>query len=83
MNKINLNLYLSHCYSLLKQNLSGIGVFGTTGEANAFNVDEKIHALEFLIDNNIKPDQLMPGTGQCSISDTIKLGVLKFNFRGM
>lgn len=69
---INLNLYLSHCQWLLKQNLSGLGIFGTTGEANAFNVDEKIHALEFLIDSNISANNLMPGTGQCSVTDTIK-----------
>lgn len=69
---INLNLYLSHCQRLLKQNLTGLSIFGTTGEANSFNVDEKIIALEFLIANNISPDQLMPGTGQCSISDTVR-----------
>ena len=70
---INLNLFLSHCQWLLKQNLTGLAIFGTTGEANSFNVDQKIQALEFLIDNNIKPNQLMPGTGQCSISDTVRL----------
>lgn len=69
---INLNSYLLHCQWLLKQNLTGLGIFGTTGEANSFNIEEKIQALEFLIDNNISPDLLMPGTGQCSISDTVK-----------
>ena len=69
---INLNLYLSHCHWLLKQNLTGLGVFGTTGEANSFNIEEKIQALEYLINNNISPNLLMPGTGQCSISDTVK-----------
>jgi 4-hydroxy-tetrahydrodipicolinate synthase len=70
---INLDLYLSHCQFLLRQNMDGLAIFGTTGEANAFNVDEKISALEFLIDSNIKPNLLMPGTGQCSITDTLKL----------
>ena len=69
---VNLNSYLSHCQWLLKQNLTGLGIFGTTGEANSFNVEEKTQALEFLIDNNISPQQLMPGTGQCSISDTVR-----------
>ena len=69
---INLNSYLSHCKWLLKQNLTGLGIFGTTGEANSFNVEEKIQALEFLMDNNISPNFLIPGTGQCSINDTIK-----------
>jgi len=69
---INLNLYLSHCQWLLKQNLTGLGIFGTTGEANSFSIDQKIQALEFLIENNINPKYLMPGTGQCSVSDTVK-----------
>ena len=69
---INLNLYLDHCQWLLKQNLSGLGIFGTTGEASSFNIDEKIKALEFLLTNNIKANELIPGTGQCSISDTVR-----------
>lgn len=69
---INLNSYLLHCQWLLKQNLTGLGIFGTTGESNSFNVDEKIQALEFLIANNISPNKLVPGTGQCSISDTVR-----------
>ena len=69
---INLILYLSHCQWLLKQNLTGLGIFGTTGEANSFNVDQKIQALEFLIDNNINSNQLIPGTGHCSINDTVR-----------
>lgn len=69
---INLISYLAHCKWLLKQNLTGLGIFGTTGEANCFNIDEKIEALDFLIDNNIEPNLLLPGTGQCSIIDTVK-----------
>ena len=69
---INSPLFLSHCQWLLTQGLDGLAVFGTTGEANAFNVEEKIKALQFLIDNNVNPDHLMPGTGQCSVTDTVK-----------
>ena len=70
---INTSLFLSHCQRLLLQDVDGLSVFGTTGEANAFNVDEKINALEFLVFNNISPSKLMPGTGQCSVSDTVRL----------
>lgn len=69
---INLNSYLSHCQWLLKQKLTGLAIFGTTGEANCFNIEQKIQALEFLIDNNVAPDLLVPGTGQCSIIDTVR-----------
>ena len=52
--------------------MDGLGIFGTTGEANAFNVDEKIDALEYLINSDVNPNKLMPGTGQCSIRDTVR-----------
>jgi len=69
---INLNLFLSHCKWLLTQDLNGLAVFGTTGEANSFSVDEKINALDFLINNNIPSKKLLPGIGLCSIRDTVK-----------
>jgi 4-hydroxy-tetrahydrodipicolinate synthase len=69
---INYKLFHSHCQWLLTQGLDGLGIFGTTGEANAFNVEEKINALQFLIDNHINPNHLMPGTGQCSVTDTVR-----------
>lgn len=70
---INHQLFLDHCNYLLSQNLDGLAIFGTTGEANSFNVEEKIEAINYLIDNKIDPLKLIPGTGQCSIKDTIKL----------
>ena len=70
---IDLKLYLFHCQWLLKQNLTGLCIFGTTGEANAFDVNQKIQALEYLINNNIKPSQLIIGTGHCSINDTVRM----------
>ncbi|MDC0226540.1 dihydrodipicolinate synthase family protein [Alphaproteobacteria bacterium] len=69
---INKSLLLSHSRWLLDQGVDGLGVFGTTGEANSFSIDEKINALEFLIQNNIRSDQMIPGTGQCSIYDTVR-----------
>jgi len=70
---INKELFLKHCTNLLSQGLDGLGIFGTTGEANSFNVNEKIEAINYLIDNNISPKKLIPGTGQCSIKDTVLL----------
>jgi len=69
---INSPLFLYHCEMLLTQGIDGLAVFGTTGEANAFNVDEKINALEYLINSKVDPNKLMPGTGQCSVNDTVR-----------
>ncbi len=68
---INRKLFLEHCNNLLSEGLDGLGIFGTTAEANSFNVHEKIEAINYLIDNNIGPDKLIPGTGLCSVSDTV------------
>mgnify|MGYP001183872542 CR=1 FL=1 len=70
---INKKLFLEHCKNLLSQGLDGLGIFGTTGEANSFNLNEKIEAMHYLIDNGIKPDKIIPGTGQCSVTDTVLL----------
>ena len=69
---INFQLFLSHCQWLLTQGLDGLAVFGTTGEANSFTVEEKIEVMQFL-SNNIKSEFLIPGSGQCSIKDTVRL----------
>ena len=69
---INLHLFFSHCHWLLNQGVDGLGVFGTTGEASSFNIDEKIKAIEYLINSKISPNKLIPGTGHCSIADTVR-----------
>ncbi len=61
-----------HCRWLLKQNV-GLAVFGTNGEANSLSVDEKISLLDQLIDARIDTTRLMPGTGHCALTDTVKL----------
>ena len=56
---------------MLSEDLDGLAIFGTTGEGNSFNVNEKIEAVNYLIDNNIGADKLIPGSGLCSIKDTV------------
>ncbi len=64
---------LTHCRWLLDQGVDGIAVFGTTSEANSLSVIERIGLLEHLLDNGIPADKLMPGTGMCALSDTVRL----------
>ncbi len=68
---INKELFLEHCNNLLLDGLDGLAIFGTTGEGNSLGVQEKIETVNYLIDNNISPDKLVPGTGLCSIRDTV------------
>jgi 4-hydroxy-tetrahydrodipicolinate synthase len=60
------------CQWLRKQNVN-IAVFGTNSEANSLSVDEKIELLDQLVDGGIDPASLMPGTGLCALSDTVRL----------
>ena len=70
---INNKLYLDHCNNLLSQGLDGLGIFGSTGESNSFTIDEKINAINFLLDNKIDPNKLIIGSGLCSIRDSVFL----------
>jgi len=82
---INKVLFLKHCKNILTQGLDGLAIFGTTGEANSFSVNEKIEAINYLIENNIDPQKILPGTGLCSIQDTVLLSkhVTKLNVKAM
>src|SRR5437667_697436 len=63
---------IRHCQWLLSQNC-GLAPFGTTSEANSMSTDERISLLEALLAAGIDPSRMMPGTGCCSIVDTVAL----------
>ncbi|MAG01169.1 MAG: dihydrodipicolinate synthase family protein [Acidiferrobacteraceae bacterium] len=63
---------VEHCRWLLSQNVALV-LFGTTSEANSLSLEEKISLLDDLIDAGINPSLLMPGTGCCSITETVQL----------
>ncbi len=69
----NPELYLRHARWLLQQGIHFISPFGTTGEALSLSADERIRALDALIDGGIEPARLMPGAGLCNLHDTKKL----------
>jgi len=64
--------FISHCRWLLSQNC-GLAPFGTTSEANSMSTDERISLLDALVAAGINPSRMMPGTGCCSITDTVTL----------
>lgn len=61
-----------HCRWLLSRNC-GLAVFGTNSEANSLSVDERIALFDALIDADIEPSRMMPGTGCCAIPDSVRL----------
>jgi 4-hydroxy-tetrahydrodipicolinate synthase len=62
----------SHCRWLLSNHVS-LAVFGTNSEANSLSVDEKIEVLDCLVSNGIDPTRMMPGTGTCALTDSVRL----------
>jgi len=64
--------FVAHCRTLVDLDV-GLAVFGTNSEANSLSVPEKRRLLDVLIDAGIPPARMMPGTGCCSISDSIEL----------
>ena len=66
-------VFAAHCHRLLAAGCHGLSVFGTTGEANSLSVDERLAALEALVDGGVSPEKLLPGTGSCALTDTVRL----------
>ena len=64
--------FVRQCRWLLAQNV-GLAVFGTNSEANSLSVDERIELLDQLVAAGIDPRRLMPGTGCCALTDSVRL----------
>jgi len=56
-----------------RERLPGLAVFGTNSEANSLSVDERMVLLETLIQEGVPATALMPGTGCCALSDSVRL----------
>jgi 4-hydroxy-tetrahydrodipicolinate synthase len=63
---------IAHCKWLLSQNC-GLAVFGTTSEANSLSTEERATLLDALVAAGVDPSRMIPGTGCCSIPETVKL----------
>jgi len=64
--------FVSHCRWLLANDVS-LAVFGTNSEANSLSQNERADLLERLVQAGIDPRRLMPGTGCCSLPETVRL----------
>jgi 4-hydroxy-tetrahydrodipicolinate synthase len=68
----NAEQLVRQCRWLLSQNV-GLAVFGTNSEANSLSTDEKIELLDRLIAAGVDPARMMPGTGCCALTDSLRL----------
>jgi 4-hydroxy-tetrahydrodipicolinate synthase len=70
---IDLDRMAAHCRWLLANGCNGLGVLGTTGEANSLGISERIAVLEGLAARGIPASRMMPGTGTTALTDTVLL----------
>lgn len=64
--------FIAHCRWLIA-NKVGLAVFGTNSEAASLSVDERIRLTDAIIEAGIPVASLMPGTGGCSLTDSVRL----------
>ena len=65
--------FIRHCKWLLANGCAGLAIFGTNSEANSISVDERMILIEQLVQAGVPASQLMPGTGCCSLTDSVRL----------
>lgn len=64
--------FVRQCKWLVATNV-GLAVFGTNSEANSLAVGERMDLLEKLVEAGIPPARMMPGTGCCALTDSVRL----------
>lgn len=64
--------FLAHCEWLLSHGV-GLAPFGTNSEANSLGTQERIGLLDHLIDAGLDTRRMLPGTGCCSLPETVTL----------
>ena len=64
--------FVRQCNWLVANNV-GLAVFGTKSEANSLAAGERLELLEKLAEAGIDPARMMPGTGCCALTDSVRL----------
>ena len=64
--------FVRQCKWLVANNV-GLAVFGTNSEANSLAADERMDLLEKLVEAGVDPARMMPGTGCCALTDSVRL----------
>lgn len=70
---IDLDRMAAHSRWLLANGCNGLGILGTTGEANSLGISERIAVMEGLIERGIPAGTFLPGCGTTAITDTVLL----------
>ncbi|HEV7574443.1 MAG TPA: dihydrodipicolinate synthase family protein [Caldimonas sp.] len=64
---------LRHCRMLLDDGCDAINLLGTTGEATAFGIEQRLDVMRAVADGGLPLDRFMVGTGLPALDDTVRL----------
>ncbi len=65
--------FVAHASWVMAEGCHGIVVFGTTGEASSFSVEERIALLDEALAAGLPPERMLIGTGCCALTDSVRL----------
>lgn len=68
----DLDRFVEHSRWLLDHGCDGLGILGSTGEANSFSLAQRRAVIERAV-RDIDADKLLVGTGSCALADAIAL----------
>jgi len=63
---------IAHSNWLLANGCDGLGILGTTGEANSLTLTQRRRVIDAAIDA-LPKERLMPGVGSCALADVVEL----------
>ncbi len=64
---------VTHVEWLLDSGCHGVVLFGSTGEAASFTIDERMHALDYVRQSGVTGERIIVGTGCCATIDSARL----------
>ena len=70
--QVDPDLFVKFCRWILTQG-AGLAVFGTNSEANSLTVAERLELFAHLVDAELPPERMMPGTGASALPDAVAL----------
>lgn len=70
---IDIEKTIAHAKDLLQNGCDGLGILGTTGEANSFGVAERMRLLEDIVEGGVSARKILLGATTPAVSDTVEL----------
>ena len=64
---------VAHCKALLDGGCDAINLLGTTGEATAFGVEQRLAVMQAVADAGLPLDRFLVGTGVPALAETVRL----------